>query len=275
MAPKLLDASCTAGPRRLAFRLLPPGRCRRRGVVAGGTGGQTVWVELVVDADEAGRTFKAARDGAPVWPGWGACVGCYLVWVDSEGQLQSMLFLDPDRADNTTKAQMAEIARRNGVHIERADGSDVTETMPTTLLYIVVDVDGTIAGPGYGQLGLQPSRCRPVSELLERAISDLVSAVRIIHRSAHQPGGLCRRLDGSRASSHGVRNGGTLAIWTASSSYGCRRSHRSPARRATATTGGSLRCNVARRRWGCDLAPVPRSRCPSPMPGSASDRAPP
>ena len=85
-----------------------------------------------------------------------------------------MLFLDPDRADNTTKSQMAEIARRNGVHIERADGSDVTETMPTTLLYIVADVDGTIAGPGYGQLGQQPSRCRPVSELLERAISDLV-----------------------------------------------------------------------------------------------------
>ena len=155
--------------------LLPVGRAGGEGVVAGGRGGQTVWVELIVDADQAGRIFKAARDGAPAWPGWGACVGCYLVWVDSEGQLQSMLFLDTDHADNTTKAQMAEIVRRNGAHIESADGSDVTETMPTTLLYVVVDLDGTIDGPSYGQLGQQPSRCRPVSELVERAISDLAA----------------------------------------------------------------------------------------------------
>jgi hypothetical protein len=48
---------------------------------------------------------------------------------------------------------------------------------------------------------------------------------------------------------------------------------RHPLRRAAATTRRSLRCSAARHRRECDLAPVPRSRCPSPTPGSASDRA--
>jgi hypothetical protein len=48
---------------------------------------------------------------------------------------------------------------------------------------------------------------------------------------------------------------------------------RRAARRATARIARSPRCSAARRRRECDLAPVPRSRCRSPTPGSASDRA--
>jgi len=36
-----------------------------------------------------------------------------------------------------------------------------------------VDLDGTLAGPGSGVLGHQPHRCRPLNELVERAITDL------------------------------------------------------------------------------------------------------
>ena len=55
------------------------------------------------------------------------------------------------------------------------DGPDGDNTMETTLLYAIVDLDGTIAGPGYGVLGQQPHRCRPLGELVERAITDLTT----------------------------------------------------------------------------------------------------
>jgi hypothetical protein len=132
-------------------------------------------VNVVRDAGEAAAAIRVARDDAPAWPGWGACLGYYLAWVDPSGQLQSLLFVDPDVAESTTRAQLAKVVHRHGLRIERADGPDGDETMETTLLYAIVDLDGTIAGPGYGVLGQQPHRCRPLGELVERAITDLTT----------------------------------------------------------------------------------------------------
>ncbi len=39
------------------------------------------------------------------------------------------------------------------------------------------NIDGTIAGPSYGVLGQQPHRCRPLSVLVERAITDLTHSL--------------------------------------------------------------------------------------------------
>jgi hypothetical protein len=133
-------------------------------------------VNVVRDADEAARTIRAARDDAPAWPGWGACRSYYLAWVDPSGQLQSMLFIDPDVAENSTRAQLAAAVRRQGTRIESAARHDGDATMQTTLLYVIVDLDGTTAGPGYGVLGQRPNRCRPLTELVERAITDLATA---------------------------------------------------------------------------------------------------
>ena len=91
-------------------------------------------------------------------------------------------FVDPDVVESTTRAQLTDVVQRHGNRIERADGPDGDEAMQTTLLYAVVDLDGTIAGPGYGVLGQLPHRCRPLSELVERAITDLTAVSDIDRR---------------------------------------------------------------------------------------------
>jgi len=49
-------------------------------------------------------------------------------------------------------------------------------TTAKTVLYVVIDLDGTIADPGYGVLGRAPHRCRPVRELVERTTTDVATA---------------------------------------------------------------------------------------------------
>ena len=87
-----------------------------------------------------------------------------------------MLYLDPTSAASTALPNMTAVVDAGRGRIEKADGSDTSESMPMTLLYVLVDVDGSLSGPGYMQLGDHLGRCRPVSELRTRALSDLTAA---------------------------------------------------------------------------------------------------
>lgn len=107
---------------------------------------------MTTDPAQAADKFRNARGDAPAWPAWGPTRAYYLAWVDNNGRLDSMLFVDPAAQDqvNALRAALLDVIEAQGTHVERADGPDVDETMPMTLLYAIVETDGRVNGPGYG-----------------------------------------------------------------------------------------------------------------------------
>jgi hypothetical protein len=140
-------------------------------------------VRVISDVGAAERTFREARHDAPALLAWGPTLAHYLVWVDPDGGLGSALLLDPMAVDQVERIKASFLDRLDRPINRQHDGreDEDADALPIVMLSLADYLDGTVGGPGYGNFGQPPDRCRPAGELWARARTDLAPSVQ--HRA--------------------------------------------------------------------------------------------
>ena len=124
-------------------------------------------MRVISDVGAAERTFREARHDAPAWLAWGPTLAHYLVWVDPDGGPGSAILLDPTGAPSSSSLDRPINRHHDGREDEDADA------LAIVMLSLADHLDGTVGGPGYGNFGQPPDRCRPAGDLWARARTDL------------------------------------------------------------------------------------------------------